>query len=42
MQLLSLETKDEMECISRFYSNIDLVSTSKAGEVNAGEIEALF
>jgi hypothetical protein len=37
MELLSLETKDEMKCISRFYKTIDLESTSKVGEKDAGE-----
>jgi len=38
MQLLSLETEHEIECISRFFNtNDDLISRSKAGDQNAGE-----
>jgi hypothetical protein len=38
MVLLSLDTKDEMQCISRFFKTTDLVSTSKVGDKDSGEL----
>jgi len=38
MVLLSLETKEEMQCISRFYNTTDLASSFKVGEQGAGEL----